>query len=250
MQRIPRAAAASLLLTLLASMASAVDEETSSAGGAPQPNAKEALKPLQDLVGYWEKGVGQPRRGSTVGAWLEEADWAWKFEKDRAALVFQAPKGKYFVAGRLEPADKPAQFRLIGTLAEPKTEVTYTGAKNDEGRLVFTAERAPEGAPARVSVRTVADGDRLLVLYERRLADTDRYLRLAEVAYTRKGSNFARAVTARECVVTGGAGTIQVSYNGQSYWVCCTGCRDLFNDDPESTLAEYRARKEAEKKKK
>ena len=65
----------------------------------------------------------------------------------------------------------------------------------------------------------------------------------------RGGGNFAKAYVDRECVVTGGAGTIMVTYKGQSYWVCCTGCRDLFNEDPEKVLAEYRARKETEKKK-
>jgi YHS domain-containing protein len=73
---------------------------------------------------------------------------------------------------------------------------------------------------------------------------------MAEVGFTRKGGNFAKLVVERECVVTGGAGTIQVSHNGKTYWVCCTGCRDLFNDNPEQVLAEYWARKEEEKKKK
>ena len=54
----------------------------------------------------------------------------------------------------------------------------------------------------------------------------------------------------RECVVTGGLGTIEVSFEGKTYYVCCTGCRDYFNDNPKEVLAEYFARKEEEKQKK
>ncbi|MSR57709.1 MAG: YHS domain-containing protein [Planctomycetaceae bacterium] len=36
-------------------------------------------------------------------------------------------------------------------------------------------------------------------------------------------------------------------YKGQTYWFCCTGCRDAFNDDPEGIIAD--AAKRAEKKK-
>jgi YHS domain-containing protein len=51
------------------------------------------------------------------------------------------------------------------------------------------------------------------------------------------------------CIVTEGRGTIQVSYKHKTYWVCCSGCRDLFNDDPESVLAEAAAREKAKAKK-
>ena len=46
-----------------------------------------------------------------------------------------------------------------------------------------------------------------------------------------------------ECIVTGGLGTMQVSFGGNTYYVCCTGCRDAFNDDPAKIIAEYKARK-------
>jgi YHS domain-containing protein len=45
-------------------------------------------------------------------------------------------------------------------------------------------------------------------------------------------------------------GTIPVTYQGQTYYVCCTGCRDYFNDNPAEVLADYKERKAAEKKKK
>ncbi|MCP4510175.1 MAG: YHS domain-containing protein, partial [Fuerstiella sp.] len=42
-------------------------------------------------------------------------------------------------------------------------------------------------------------------------------------------------------VVTGGLGTIAVSYKGKKYYVCCQGCVQAFNDDPETIIAEYNA---------
>ena len=46
-----------------------------------------------------------------------------------------------------------------------------------------------------------------------------------------------------ECCVTGGLGTSQVTYMGQTYWVCCTGCRDAFNENPAKVIADYMKKK-------
>lgn len=216
---------------------------------------KQALAPLQVYVGGW-KGVGQLRRGSNQGAWTEAADWAWKFDDGRAEFVFQSPQGKYYVSGRLLAGEKPGSFEMRAVRTDGKTEDRFAGGVDDREQLLLVAQRdeapaagAPAGAdlPDRISIRTVADGDRLLILYERRIGGADRYTRLAEVGYTRQGSSFAKGSSQPECVVTGGLGTIEVQYQGKKYLVCCTGCRDLFNDDPEGVLADYRERKAKEK---
>ena len=49
-------------------------------------------------------------------------------------------------------------------------------------------------------------------------------------------------VAGRECVVTGGLGTIAVRHKGETYWVCCTGCREAFEADPEAILAELKSK--------
>ncbi|MBV9126060.1 MAG: YHS domain-containing protein [Planctomycetes bacterium] len=46
-----------------------------------------------------------------------------------------------------------------------------------------------------------------------------------------------------ECIVTGGLGTIPVSYKGITYYVCCTGCKQAFEDNPEKILKEAAKRK-------
>ncbi len=212
---------------------------------------KEALGVLQVCIGSW-KGVGQPKRGSTDGAWVENADWAWKFDNDRAQIILQLTEGKFFRSARAVVADD-SQLRLIGVHPDGKTETTYSGKveSEDEGLpvVVFTTDQPPEAVPARITLRMVAQGDRLLLLFEKRIGSSDRFLRMAEVGYTRKGSDFGKGTTQRECVVTGGAGTIPVMHKGQTYYVCCTGCKDLFDTDPEKVIAEYAGRKKAEKEK-
>jgi YHS domain-containing protein len=216
-------------------------------GGADRNRAadKQALAELQVFVGAW-RGVGQPKRGSTAGAWTEEAEWAWHFTDDETALAFTSPNGKYLSAGRLLPGGQPGQFELVGTLPDGKTTESYRGAL-DEGRLVLEAVEPAEGRPRRITLRTVAEGDRLLVLYEAQRSGATSLVRLAEVGYTRKGSLFGKGGSGPECVVTGGYGSMSVEYMGKTYYVCCTGCRDLFLDDPEGVLAEYKERKAQER---
>ena len=42
---------------------------------------------------------------------------------------------------------------------------------------------------------------------------------------------------------------MQVSYKGKTYHVCCSGCKDLFNENPEAILAEAAERQKAKEKK-
>jgi hypothetical protein len=212
---------------------------------------KQALAPLQAYVGQW-RGVGQLKRGSTRGAWTEQSQWSWHFEKGRAELVGDVSDGKYFRQLRVRPGEKPVEFVVLaapvegGEAAQPRR---FAGELAD-GVLQVTAAEAASGEPARIAIRLVAGGDRMAVLYEKRLG-ADSFARLAEVGATRQGSSFAKnAASGPECVVTGGLGEIAVEHNGKTYYVCCTGCRDLFLEDPDGVLAEYRARKEAERAKK
>lgn len=250
------------------------DDQAATGRDAERMSAdKAALAPLQAFVGGW-RGVGQVRRGSSQGAWTENADWSWKFADGRAAIVFEAPQGKYYRSGQLRPGKQAGTFELAASapigaeddqsdraageeeaLADQPADKNkgdhgidrFVGKLDKNHQLVLVTERPEKSdqadAVARVSIRTVADGDRLIVLYEKRLPGQDRFARLAEVGYTRKGVAFAGGSGQPECVVTGGLGTIEVEHAGKKYYVCCTGCRDLFQDDPEGVLAEYRERR-------
>lgn len=210
---------------------------------------KGELAKLQGLVGSW-KGVASPIRGSDKGAWIEKADWAWKFSDKTASLAVQIADGKFFSTGELRPGKKAGDYVLAAKSGDGKLTFHYEGQLDKDEKLTLLAKDAPDGMPKRISFRFVAEGARLIVLLEGSSAIGDGYARLAEVGYTRKGSGFGKGSTGPECVVTGGYGSMEVSYKGQKYFVCCTGCRDYFNDNPEEVLADYKARKEAEKLKK
>lgn len=209
-------------------------------------DAKARLAPLQSLVGDW-KGVGQLQRGSTTGAWREKVGWAWQFGEGDASLAAAFEEGKYFSKVRVVSGSQPGEFVLRATPQAGGEEIVYAGKEDkDRQQLVFLAEETPAAAPARISIRVVASGDRLLVLYEKR-GPGNQFTRLSEVGYTRVGSGFGQGSSGRECIITGGLGTIAVMHAGQTYYVCCTGCRDYFNDNPAKAIAEYQERKAAEK---
>ncbi len=211
---------------------------------------KGALAPLQTYVGQW-RGVGLPKRGSNQGAWTELTEWSWHFADGRAELVATLDRDKYFARLQIKPGDAPETFVVLGTIADGTEDATlrFEGRLRD-GVLIAVSQAANSDEPARITVRLVAGGDRMLVLYEKRLGEAT-FGRLAEVGSTRKGSGFAKtAASGPECVVTGGLGTIAVEFQGKTYYVCCGGCRDLFNDDPDGVLADYRERKAAERARK
>ncbi|MBC8290243.1 MAG: hypothetical protein H8E37_07990 [Planctomycetes bacterium] len=214
---------------------------------AEKAAAQKALEPFNSYVGGW-RGAGQVRRGSRTGAWQENGIFVWNFDNGGVGIQYDVKKGKHIRQGLLTWDAKAKKFRLDATFAD-KVKRKFTGefAKN-----AFVLESEPDAKDyvSRVTIRQLNE-KRMLVLYETRKASQSFYRRLGEVGYTREGTRLATSdSTGPECVVTGGAGTIAVSFKGKTYYVCCTGCRDAFNDDPEGILADYKAKLEERKKKK
>ena len=213
--------------------------------------AKEALTPFQDLVGGWI-GTGQPKRNSATGAWREKAEWRWKFSGEQVSLEYTVEEGKLLKSALLSFDPPSKTFRL--KTSEPGASKGQTLERDfvgqaDGNKLVFDTP-AKEGVEGRRITVTRLNEKRTLVLFEQKAAGQNFYNRIAEVGYTREGTRLAESdQTGPVCVVTGGAGTIKVSHKGETYWVCCTGCRDAFNDDPEGVLADYRKKLEERKKK-
>ncbi len=208
---------------------------------SPRLRKQEALSRLQELVGTW-RGVGQPRRGSSRDSWIETAHWQWSFDDGTPALEFESKKGRFYRHGRITVLDQDRMFQFEATRADGDHVDRFHGVLDEDDQLTLAAMNDRAGSVARITIRTVADGDRLLMLLERRTKPPGRYSRIAEIGYTRKGSGFGQGSTQRECIVTGGLGSIAVTHKGHTYYVCCGGCRDLFEDDPEGVLADYRMR--------
>lgn len=158
-------------------------------------------------------------------------------------------KGKHLKAGLLRPGKAPGTFTFEATLADGTTRA-FSGKSAGEGKpLALTADA---GAPAqglrRITLTPLHD-TRLLVLLEAEDPERHAFSRLGEVGYTREGVAFAAGESYPLCIVTEGRGSIPVSYKGKTYYVCCSGCRDLFHDNPEAVLAEAAARDRAKAQK-
>jgi hypothetical protein len=214
-------------------------QEPATATAATRQAQREALEPFQSLVGGW-RGVGQPRRGSNVGAWSETAEWIWDLKDEQGpALCVSFAEGKQLRSARLRWDPREEQYVLDGDYAD-NTSRRFTGRRNGN-RLVL--ETIADDETTHQVTLTLLNEKRTLLLYQVRTAKGTQFNRVAEVGYTRAGTKLAEeGITGRECIVTGGLGSIQVEYRGKSYWVCCTGCREAFLDDPDGILAEAAAR--------
>jgi YHS domain-containing protein len=221
-------------LVAVTTLASAADR---GANGRQEDQA--ALKPFATVIGEW-RGVGQPERGKAKGAWSETASWAWKLSKDSAALEGTITKGKYLKSVIIRPGKNAGAFHLQAVLPD-NTERSFAGKSVGGKKLVLTADSMDGEGVKRITLTPLHD-TRLLMLLEKRDGDSE-FVRLGEVGYTRQGVAFAAGESGPVCIVTEGRGTIKVSYKGKEYYVCCTGCRDLFNENPEAVLAEAAERK-------
>jgi hypothetical protein len=201
-------------------------------------SARDALRPFNLLVGSW-KGTGTPegtRDERAAGLWTETITWGWQFKGDDAWLTAAFDKGKHFSKGELRYSAAKGTYQLDLTAAD-KSTATFTGALKDK---VLTLDRAdpPAGEEQRLVV-TLLHHNRHLVRFETRPAGSKRgYARRWQVGATKEGVPFADVPKGPECIVSGGLGTTKVSHNGQDYYVCCSGCRDAFREDPEKFVKE------------
>jgi hypothetical protein len=209
---------------------------------------KEALQPFNVLVGSW-KGSGAPegtREERVAGAWEETIAWEWKFKDQDAWLAVTLTKGKHFTKGELKfTPDKDAKaprFTLVLTGAD-KSTATFVGGLSDKDKvLTLTRTDGPADEEQRL-VFSLLHNNRHLYRFETRPANTAvAFTKKYQVGATKEGVAFADVAKGPECIVSGGLGTIKVTYKGRDYWVCCSGCRDEFKADPEKYIKEAEAK--------
>ena len=230
-----------ILVGGLAAMMTALAAEPDVA--VTRPATIQALHDCQVLVGSW-RGIGQPKRGSQQGAWQERADALWELKPKSQGIRWNIESGKMWKSALFGFDETTKQYILQVTLLDDSLR-QYLG-KLDEKRLVFESGVDGNKEIHRVTL-TPMNENRVVMLLEKRPEQQSFSTRVAEIGYQREGTRLATAGNSGpECVVTGGLGTIKVSHMGKTYYVCCTGCRDAFNDDPEGILADYRKRKAEE----
>lgn len=227
--------AALLAVPIVASGRQAVEAESPMA----------AIQKIQDLVGAWH-GSGKSEQSK---GWDEAIQCAWKFKKDgKCGLYLQWSDGKSKSAGRLfdEMAivyDGNARVYLLK--ANKAGDESASATVQFRGKLVsptnLAFDRVEKGGAGdsldRIDVKILNGGDRIVYTIARRIGQTKRYKQFAQIALDRDGTSLAGGAAKPKCIVTGGAATLTVSYNGQSYPICCTGCREMFLESPEKYIA-------------
>jgi YHS domain-containing protein len=209
--------------------------------------AKEKLKELQDYIGTW-KGTGgpdKPKPGPRDPSWSETLDWSWRFKGDDAWLSLDVKNGKFVKAGRLRYLPGRKVYQLTATDKDGKKLVFEGTLKNETLTL---QRRDPDGKGTQQFAMNVAgDGVRFIYRVAHRDEGKTYWVKDFLVACTKEGESLGRAEKKNECVVSGGLGTMPVTYKGETYWVCCSGCKDAFNENPEKYIAEFKARRAGKK---
>lgn len=209
-------------------------------------NPKEALKGFQELIGAW-RGTGEPGTGTVAeksrGFWKEAIIWSWKFKGDDAWLTFTIDKGKYYSQGELRALGDD-KFQMVMTTSDGKKQVFAGKLTNNGRKLVAERIDTDRNEDARLTLSLVGE-IRFQYMIETRSKERKLYTRLYQVGATREGESLAGAAksNAPECVVSGGLGTTKVSYKGETFYVCCSGCAEAFKDNPEKYIAEFKAKK-------
>ncbi|MDB5353314.1 MAG: hypothetical protein JWN86_4561 [Planctomycetota bacterium] len=210
---------------------------------APPP----AYAPFEHLIGGW-KGQGIPAKNRLKG-WPEQHMWAWKFVKGKpVGLSVEIKGGKFLAKGQLKHDDKGGLYTLEGTDTDGKP-VVFSG-KLDEDTQILSIER--QDAPAelgkeRVDIALNQNKIRYTMRLFRQEPDAPQFALVYDANLGKDGESFAAGGAAADlpkCIVTGGAGGMTVAFEGKSYPICCTGCRDEFNDNPAKYVKKYLLRLE------
>lgn len=205
---------------------------------APMRSQKEGLQDIGVLVGTW-RGTGEPN-GSLEerrkNFWVESLACEWKFKGADAQLVLAFEKSKHFKSGdiRFVP-DKNIYQLTLKTVADES--VVFRGELKNK-----TLSLETEDGSQRL-VFTLLHENRFLYRKEVRPEGKTLHAKLFQVGATKEGVAFAVGSGQPECIVTGGLGTMSVSYQGKTYYVCCSGCRDEFNADPARYVKEFELKK-------
>jgi len=204
-----------------------------------------AFTALEYLAGRW-KGQGVPRNdpANRFRGWTETHSWSWVFkEGNPVALSLLVEGGRVLASGTLTHDPARELYRLEGVMPPPAGgPIRLEGALDSTGKLLVleSVGKLPhDGGTIRLSIRPNANFIRYTIREDRKEPGGIQFSPFVEVGLTKEGESFASGATGAErakCIITGAASTMSVTYQGTSYPVCCTGCRDEFLESPEKYI--------------
>jgi hypothetical protein len=215
-----------------------------SARAGDEADAKRAgLQALNEFIGTWNGAGGpdKPKPDPKDPIWNETLEWCWRFKGADSWLSLSVKEGKYVAGGeiRYEPATKQYTLRLT----DAKKQVQVFTGKLDKGYLTFERTDTVSGDTQQLVMNTAADGVRFVYRYAVRPKGRSVFTKVYQVGASKEGEALGAAAKKNECIVTGGLGTIPVMYMGETFYVCCSGCRDAFNEEPAKFVQAYKEKK-------
>jgi YHS domain-containing protein len=192
---------------------------------------KEAMKRVQFLVGDW-KATWSPEGKDAKDSWEEIQSWEYKIDKDDYSLQYAAKDSKRYKSGLLSYDLKKKVYRLDLTTTDDKKHTLEGKLSGKE--LVLDQVGDEKAAQERLSFNFLRD-NRFIADQSRREANAKAFGQTASIQYTKQGVPFVRS-EAPKCIVTGGTGSIEVSYQGKTYYICCNSCKKEFLAEPAKTL--------------
>jgi len=204
----------------------------------------QAFAPFEYLVGRW-KGQGRPKNKSAqqFRGWSETHAWAWVFEKGKpVGLTVTIEGGKILATGKLSYDTERKRYRLDGT--EPKPAggpIAFEGTVGSTGKQLVLDRVGPVGKSGkmRLTLWPNANFIRYTMMQDRQEPGAVQLSPAIEVGLTKEGESLSGGGSASDgpkCIVTGGAATMTLTYDGKTFPICCTGCRDEFNESPEKYI--------------
>jgi YHS domain len=232
-----------LALGLMVGLAVMVSSSAAAPAAKDAEKTKEALRELQDFIGGW-KGSGQTKLKPTSRdpSWDETVKWNWRFKGDKIWLAVAFEGGKFFKTAEIHYLLDTKKYQLIASPVAGKEKVTFEGALKDD-KLTFERVDPKTKEVQRIIMNTAADGDRFVFKVESRNDGGTIWRFNYMVAATKIGVSLGSKEKKPECVVSGGLGTMTVSYGGATYYVCCSGCADAFKENPKKFVDEFLAKK-------
>jgi hypothetical protein len=204
------------------------------------------LQALNDFIGRW-KGAGGPEkpRPDPKESWNETIEWIWRFKGDDAWLVMTIKNGRHLQGGEMRFLPEKQRYQMTATTKDGK-KLVYEGQLKDE---ILTLERtdAEKKEVQRLVMNLAGDGVRFIYRHDHKAVGRTVFVRDYQVGSSKEGESLAATEKKNECVVTGGLGKTTVMYKGTTYYVCCSGCRDAFMENPEKYIKEFQARKAGKK---
>ncbi len=218
------------------------------------------LQPMQILLGKWR---GTTRREYDSFKAVDSHEWVWdlRTNPEQPALVMASDKSPYLRSSRLSWDIAAGKFILTGQDAEGRerrfsgefTEAPHeiTGSDDKQHRifrLELSEDAADSGEQWQLAIAQ-QENNRYLLEVGKRRGKAD-FARFDTVSTQRDGTSFALSDTdyaERTCIISEGLGTTEVTWKGRSYWVCCSGCKAAFDEDPETWIARAAERAKEQK---